>query len=116
MHYIVGLARPADVLIKAHGLARNEYRLIQRWGDVQGLRFVEGDTLTHVWVPGDWKAIHPRISRELRWAVAKSGFRPPRLQAPDSSGGMPWKCTFCGQGFEHSHFLDHHEVDQHGVH
>lgn len=83
MHYIVGLARPSDMLAKANGLARNEYRLIQRWGDAKGLRFVEGDTLTYVHAPGDYKAIHPRIVDELKRVIHKSGFKPPYLRFPD---------------------------------
>ncbi|WGH21976.1 hypothetical protein SEA_TROGGLEHUMPER_95 [Rhodococcus phage Trogglehumper] len=83
MHYIVGIARTADMLAKANGLRRNEYRLIQLPEHIEGTRFVEGDTLTHVTTPGDWKAIPAETHRALEWVVVTSGFKPPYLRFPD---------------------------------
>lgn len=83
MHYIIGLARTADLLAKANGLQRTKYRLIQRREHVEGLMFTEGDTLTDITTPGDWKAIDLDVYRALDWVIFKSGFRPPHLRFPD---------------------------------
>lgn len=82
-HYIIGTARTAERLARANGLGPNEYLLIQLPQHVEGLRFEEGDTLTDVRTPGDWKAISPDVYRQLDWVIFKSGFRPPSLCFPD---------------------------------
>lgn len=84
MHYMIGLlAREAEKLAQDNGFGRDEYRLIQRWGEMEGLQFVEGDTLTYVFQANGRKPVHARIRSDLRRAILKSGFRPPSLRFPD---------------------------------